>query len=288
MEFRRRRQRIFWGMFLAGVVVACIFQYRATTAEKEKQRKIDAAQDESRKSQEQLRDEQKLNTLQLTKLGGRVDAALRQPKSVEQIKEIRRIREDIKKSLKDKAAKQPPLMTLQYRPAKFPLEVSPHSVMHVLRLWPEPSHWNLQVPNDTGSNVVWPPGFALGSAQPHELVFYVEVTNQSSITLLDGSLQIHAIFQAPTKAGSCENQQPGVQPHEQTIEIPLLRPQETFGFYIVNQSQSCVSLTFPRHIRVTEMNTRKQETIEVIWDKKDGIPFLLPPTRVPWDAHLSN
>src|SRR6266568_1561482 len=77
---RRAVKLKFWGLCLAGVVIAAVYQYRVGRQDAERERRTSEAQQEARDARKELRDAENGNSAQLGKIKTQLDDIINNPK----------------------------------------------------------------------------------------------------------------------------------------------------------------------------------------------------------------
>jgi hypothetical protein len=187
---------------------------------------------------------------------------------------------------------KPPLIEMRISPSGFPVSISPHSLVSILRIHPyisltDSSDWLLKDSNDSGKEVFWPSETEIDSQPPdnNETVYRAEIINHSPETLVRGKL----FFQVRYSPGATTGCMPSANSTngEDVVLIPELDPGKSFEFYAINQSDLCAWLIPPDLATVRMVSDEAERQVPLTFDKNplydSGAPSFMP-TKIKWET----
>jgi hypothetical protein len=99
---RRNVKLKFWGLCAVGVVITCLYQYRISTIDAERQRKTEEAQRQALSAQNDLRVNEISNGIEIKSLQKRMEAILSHPQSAQQRLAALNLKEDLASAVAEK------------------------------------------------------------------------------------------------------------------------------------------------------------------------------------------
>jgi hypothetical protein len=139
----------------------------------------------------------------------------------------------------------------------LPIMIAPHERLYVLALHPKITQDFGGATNNGNKPIRFPAGWPKRNAlkaksDPFEgdpFIWECEITNPNPESLLRIVLTFALTFRQPNAKGGSQATDPIYASHQHSVEIPDLKPQATFIFYVVNESPYFTVVQFPDRAR---------------------------------------
>jgi hypothetical protein len=154
----------------------------------------------------------------------------------------------------------------------LPITIAPHQRIYALALHPKITQ-DLGGAINGGDTPIrfpadWPKTAQEMAKQPARLsdamIWRCEITNPNSETLLRLVVTFAVTFREPNATGGSRATDPIFASHQHPIEIPDLKPQESFVFYLINESPYWTNVEFPDHAQADVVGRVGRADIPII------------------------
>jgi hypothetical protein len=177
--------------------------------------------------------------------------------------------------------------------ATLPITIEPHKRIYVLELHPK-------ITQDLGGAyggdkptrfpADWPKTGREMMKQKERLgdtmIWRCEITNPNGESLLGIVMTFAVTFREPNATGGSNATDPIFASHQHPIEVPNLKPQESFVFYLINESPYFTVVDFPDHAQadvVGRVGRSNIPIVEVGTNPLERMPiWSFAPTHTKW------
>jgi hypothetical protein len=157
------------------------------------------------------------------------------------------------------------------RLAMLPISVAPHSRLYVLALYPQITEDFKGIENNSDEILIFPSDWPKTNAQLFKSgrfgdlanAYRYEITNPNDAMLLQIVMAFGLTFRKPKAKGGSSASDPVFASRQHWIEIAKLKAQDTFTFYLINESPLYVEVQFPDRATAEVAGNTRRSVVEI-------------------------